>query len=225
MTFADILAKYEEYKIKYGADASKYISELFAEMKPLHKEFKGALIDHEQSWKSFLGGILENLLQAIIQDEIRSLGLEIIRGNKLEKTLEKNLSDDLIELKRNLLVEFGEFGYQFPDADMILYFPESQKVFAIISIKTSLRERIAQTGYWKIKLTLSNKTKHIRVFFMTTDKDKVFTKVGNNKPRAIAEFDTDGCYVFTTETIRESAKVKTFDKFIDDLREMLKNAK
>ena len=56
-------------------------------------------------------------------------------------------------VKRNLLVDYGEFGAHLPDVDIVIYEPETCKVIAVISSKVTLRERIAQTGYWKIKLS------------------------------------------------------------------------
>jgi len=40
-----------------------------------------------------------------------------------------------------------------------------------ISSKVTLRERIAQTGYWKFKLFQNDVTKHIKVYFITPDED------------------------------------------------------
>lgn len=42
------------------------------------------------------------------------------------------------------------------------------------------------------------------------------------KGRAIVEMDTDGCYVLSERNIQESEKVKTFDKFMDDLKKLIK---
>jgi type II restriction enzyme len=42
------------------------------------------------------------------------------------------------------------------------------------------------------------------------------------KGRAIVEIDTDGCYVLSETNIEESDKVKMFDKFIPDLKRLMK---
>jgi len=44
------------------------------------------------------------------------------------------------------------------------------------------------------------------------------------KGRAIVELDTDGSYVMSEKTVEESEKVKMFDKFIQDLKNLLKNS-
>ena len=41
------------------------------------------------------------------------------------------------------------------------------------------------------------------------------------EPRAIAEIDLDGTYVLTTEPFEESDKVKLFEHFIEDLKQVI----
>ena len=149
--------------------------------------------------------------------------MEVVNGNTLERTNESNLSEELGQIKRNLLIDYGQFGYHLPDVDIIIYDPETKKVIAVLSSKVTLRERIAQTGYWKIKLQNQGLTKHIKVYFVTPDEDGTLTiKDPAKKGRAIVEIDTDGSYVLSETDIKESDKVKMFDKFIDDLKELLK---
>ncbi len=120
------------------------------------------------------------------------------------------------------MIDYGEFGSHLPDVDIIIYNPKTSKVVAVLSSKVTLRERIAQTGYWKIKLASDEATKHIRVYFVTPDEDGTLTiKSPAKKGRAIVEMDTDGSYVLSETDIEESDKVKMFDKFIDNLKKML----
>jgi type II restriction enzyme len=122
-------------------------------------------------------------------------------------------------------VDYGPgFGSHLPDVDIIIYHPKTCKVLAVLSSKVTLRERIAQTGYWKIKLSKDKVTQHIKVFFVTPDEDETLTmRIPAKKGRAIVEVDTDGSYVMSEKAVEESAKVKMFDKFIHDLKELLKN--
>ena len=145
-----------------------------------------------------------------------------VHGNTLERTNAENLSKRLGKVKRNLLVDFREFGYYLPDVDLIIYKPDTSEIVAVLSSKVTLRERIAQTGYWKIKLASDEATKHIKVYFVTPDEDGTLTiKKPAKKGRAIVETDTDGSYVLSETDIEESDKVKMFDKFIDDLKKLL----
>jgi len=221
-TINNLYLIYDKYKKKYNKNAYKYVSQVFIEAKPLHKKsFTGN--DHEQSWRAFKGKNLEKLIVHIIESEVKDLGLKIVDGNKLERTNETNLSEELSNIKRNLLIDYGEFGYHLPDADIIIYKPKSFKVIAILSSKVTLRERIAQSGYWKLKLSSQKLTKDIQVYFITPDEDgTLITKNPAKKGRAIVEVDLDGSYVLSEINIEESNKVKPFDKFIDDLKKILK---
>jgi len=226
MKFEDLIKLYEEKKKRYSDEAYKHISELLREAKELHKKdwLKNPTPnrDHEQLWRAFKGKNFEKLIMYIIKDEVENLGLKVIDGNTLERTNSKNLSKELSQVKRNLLVDYGEFGAHLPDVDIIIYHPKSLRIIAVISSKITLRERIAQTGYWKLKLLQDEVTKHIKVFFITPDEDGTLrTKIPAKKGRAIVEVDTDGSYVMSEEEIEESNKVKLFDKFIEDLKKLM----
>ena len=226
MKFEDLKKLYLSMKDKLGTEAYKHISELLEEAKKIHKQDwlrnPTAGGDHEQSWRAFKGKNLEKLIEYIITAEVEELGLKVINGNKLERT--KKLPKELSQVKRNLAIDYGEFGLHLPDVDIIFYQPETCKVLAVISSKVTLRERIAQTGYWKLKLLQDNATKHIRVYFVTPDQDGTLTsKEPAKKGRAIVEVDLDGSYVLTEERIEESDKVKLFEHFIEDLKGLLKN--
>jgi type II restriction enzyme len=233
MESQDLIKLYDKMKTDYGGDTYKYVSELLDKAKEMHKKDfeksktakrareKGRIPDPEQSWRAFKGKNLEKLIMHIIEDEVSGLGLKIINGNALERTNNNNLSKELSMVKRHLLVDYGEFGSHLPDVDMVIYKPDTQKVIAVLSSKVTLRERIAQTGYWKIKLASDNATKHIKVFFVTTDEDGTLTqKKPAKKGRAIVETDTDGSYILTKIKVEESNKVKLLDKFIDDLAKL-----
>lgn len=226
MKIDDLIQLYEEKRKIYGADVYKHISELFDEAKKLHHKdwmkHPTTMNDHEQSWRAWKGKNLEKLVLHMLRKEIELLGLRIVAGNKLERTSGQNLPKELSQIKRNLLVDFGEFGSHLPDVDIVVYDPKTLRVLAVISSKVTLRERIAQTGYWKIKLSRDEVTKHIKVFFITPDEDNTLSvKKPAKKGRAIVEVDTDGSYVMSQNLVEESNKVRMFDKFIDDLKKLM----
>lgn len=236
MTIKELIKRYEEKREVYGSSAFKHISSLLRDAKEVHKKSflqskraqeaikNGRTPDHEQSWRAFKGKNLEKLIEYIIKDEVKSLGLQVVNGNTLERTLSRNLSKELSAVKRNLLIDYGEFGSHLPDVDIIVYHPSTSKVFAVLSTKVTLRERIAQTGYWKIKLASDQATAHIKVYFITPDEDGTLTtKNPAKKGRAIVEIDSDGCYVLSETEVEESAKVKNFGQFIKDLKKSLNN--
>jgi len=226
MKFEDLKKLYLEKKKVFGIETYKHISELLNEAKQTHKtdweKNPTRNGDHEQSWRAFKGKNLEKLVQYILTDEVEELGLRVVNGNKLERSA--NLPRDLSQVKRNLAIDYKEFGLHLPDVDIVIYNPENCNVIAVISSKVTLRERIAQTGYWKLKLVQDEATKHIKVFFITPDEDGTLTcKNPPKKGRAIVEVDLDGSYVLTDETIEESKKVKLFSHFIEDLTQLIKN--
>lgn len=225
MNFEDLVNLYKIKKEQFGQDTYKHISEILDEAKEIHRKDweknptpRG---DYEQSWRAFKGKNFEKLIQYIIQDEVEDLGLKVVNGNILERKC--NLSDELSRVKRNLSIDYGQFGLHLPDVDIVIYSPINYDILAIISSKVTLRERIAQTGYWKLKLKDDVTTKDIKVYFVTLDEDKTLSELKPaKKGRAIVETDLDGSYILTQEYIVESEKVKLFEHFIEDLKRLLK---
>jgi type II restriction enzyme len=227
MTYQDVINLYENYRRIYKENAYKYISKILQEVKQIHYQdfLKNPTPknDHEQSWKPFKGHALERLIAHILKEKIEEMGLRLINGKKVDRTEPKNLSVELQTVKRNLSIDFGKFGFHIPDVDLIVYNPIDFEVIAVVSSKSSMRERIAQSAYWKLKMKNYSLTKHIRVFLASPDEDGNFTAVkGMNKSRTIVEADLDGAYIMSEISIKESGKVKTFDKFIDDLKGLIK---
>ena len=226
MKFEDLKNLYLKKKKQFGTNAYKHTSELLQEAKELHKQdwlkHPTPAGDHEQSWRAFKGKNLEKLILFMIEVDIRDLGLRVINGNHLERTLPRNLSYEESQVKRRLCIDFGEFGLHLPDVDLIIYNPNTFDILAVLSSKVTLRERIAQTGYWKLKLLQDKATKHIKVYFITPDEDKTLKiRKPAKKGRAIVEVDLDGSYVLTEEKIEEDGKVKLFEHFVEDLKRLL----
>lgn len=224
MDFEDLKALYERKRQQFGEQTYRRVSKLLTEAKELHKRDweknpteRG---DHEQSWRAFKGKNLEKLVQYMIASEVADLGLRVVSGNILERTT--SLSRELSLVKRNVAVNYGELGMHLPDVDIVIYEPNTLRVVAVVSSKVTLRERIAQTSYWKLKLAADEVTRHIRVYFVTPDEDGTLTaRRPVKKGRAIVEVHTDGAYVMSEVAIEESDKVKTFDKFIEDLKRLV----
>jgi type II restriction enzyme len=230
MDIKDLIKLYEEKRKVYGKETYKHISDLLSEAKRIHHEdwLRNPTRDrdHEQSWRAFKGKNYEKLILHILEKEVENLGLKIVNGNTLERSLGKNLPMKLNLIRRNLLVDYGEFGSHLPDVDLIIYQPDDCRIIAVISSKITLRERIAQTGYWKIKLSDDDVTKHIKVFFITPDEDETLSvKKPTKKGRAIVEVDTDGAYVMSDSSVQESTRVRMFEKFIPDLEQLMKSRK
>jgi len=228
MDIEELKELYAVKQQKYGVDAYRHISELLNEAKTIHKEAwekdhpNG---NHGQSWNTIKGNCLELLICHIIAEQIQSLGLKIIEGRELIKQTIK-LTNELQQVKQNLLIDYDKFGKHLPDADLIIYNPENYKDIIIVSIKSTMRDRVAQTGYWKLKLMQNPLTEKTLVYFITLDEDGDLNRTKSyRKPRAIIEVDTDSCYVLTKETIKISDNIKTFDGFINDVEIWLSERK
>ena len=107
-----------------------------------------------------------------------------------------------------------------PDVDLVIIDPADGFVLAAISVKITLQERIVLTENWKIKLLKSPTTKDIKMYFVTLDEDGTLTTQSNpaKKGRVMVEEGTDGSYILSEAMIKESERVKMFDKFISDLK-------
>lgn len=212
----------DEIKKKVKERGIYSLSEILSEIKQKYTAeiSKFGVKDSEQSWKSFKESILEKVIIESLIEEIEKIGFKVIKGNELDKE-DSKLDECLAKVKRNLVVDYGEFGMHLPDVDVVIFSPENCTPVAIISSKTTLRERVAQTGYWFLKLKGSKITKNIKVFFITLDEDgDLIVKYPAKKGRAIAEVDTDGTFVITNKMIEESDKVKKFERFLDEIKKL-----
>lgn len=204
---------YVEKRKQYGDEAYLHISDIFKEIEEDYaKEYissgKG-MGDAGQSWRAWKGKNFERLIQFIVENEVVAIGLKAIRGETLERRRKLSYHEDI--LRRSVSVRLGEGNY-VPDCDLIIFDPKTLNVVAIVSCKITLRERIAQSGYWSLKLKESEVTKNIKAYFVTTDEDGTLIQDRPmKKGRAICETDLDGTYAL--REINESNKVKSFGKF------------
>lgn len=135
-------------------------------------------------------------------------------------------------LHQKLSIRYGPKERVLPDTDMAIvdFYPFDQGksvIVAIISCKTSLRERIAQACYWTLKLCSSDATRHVKVFLATSDNVKDFSLKQNgqrSRDRIIAEWELDGVYILRGDFKQEweSDKIKHYEKIFDEWFKFLK---
>jgi len=172
-----------------------------------------------RNWRASNGSTFRERILRMIDAPIELLGLKAIEISKLKN---RQRIPQLSTVKRNAVIDYGEFGMQLPNTDIIVYRPENSHIIATISSKISAKESIAQTGYWKSKFLENKNTAHIKVYLITTDTKKDLTKVEPaKKSRVLAEVELDSTYVLTTEALEESDKVKLFEHFIADLKKLI----
>ena len=194
-------------KKKKNKENYDFVRELFFEIKEKYqKDARKRGKNPNQSWNSWSGHNLQKLLTFIIKDFIGNFSenIGVTDDNELSR---KKLSHELEKVRRNVEVFYDKYSV-IPDADIIIYDKKNYSVKLIISCKASLRERVAQAAYWKLKLKANNVTKNIKLILVSTDNDKIFTYKDKNitKSRIIAEYELDGSYIF--RDIEESKKVK-----------------
>ncbi len=178
-----------------------------------------------QSWRTYIGNHLQNLLFEILSSYFSSRyeNIRVIKDTALKG---KNLSRELDLVKRMLLIHYGNYSF-LPDADIILYRKDGGRVsiLCIVSVKNSFRERGFETTYWKLKLSENVNTSHIKVFLATPDKDNeisyIKSKTGIRKMRVILEYELDGIYMLKKD-FEKNQKIKEFEKIFEDIEKLIK---
>ncbi len=220
MDFETFRALYDQ-ELAYNPKAYENISAILEKAEELfvrEKQDSGYRGDIGQAWRSWIGHNFEKLALHILSKLIDEAGLQLklIQGSILER---QQTDVQLSQVKRNILVDFGEFGCFMPDADIVIYDPSDSSVKAIISCKISLRERIAQTGYWKLRLRSCPITQHIRMFFITPDRDRIIIKEGINKSKAILLHELDAAYILR-ENLVEQYNLRKLEWIKEDLHSL-----
>ena len=169
----------------------------------------------EQSWRVVKGGGLERVIAFILRQQLEELDLDLVPVKEAGKLLE---------------IDFGPYGSHKPDVDLIVYQQGLNRVLAILSIKTSLRERATQTAYWRTKIRNDPRTQNVRVFLVTPNSDDILRNNRlPNKQRAILETDIDATYIVNTaEWTLENylykgkpSRIRLIADLANDLRELM----
>ena len=226
--FSDILLPIlDKYLIRYGqVEIHKYFFEMLDETKGIFQKKYNDM--NGQKWRNESGTMLELLVIHFLHKEIMELGYDITTDDEINSCD----SGILEKVGHNIVLKYGKY-FILPDSDIVIYNPRTSEVKAIISCKSSVRERFAQTLYWKVKLSTNERTKNIKMYFITVDKEYNTKKTGfqkpsldirgnrePTKPRILLEYEMDGVYV-TRDMKNETNKVKMFDKFIGDFRRLI----
>ena len=200
--------------IELGGVHYELIPRLLETAREKHRDGFDPEKDFEQSWRSVKGRGLEKVIAYILEHQLEAMGLELA-----------NLSEvgDLLKL------DFGEYGQHYPDADLAVYQRSRRRVLAILSIKTSLRERATQTAYWRNKMRDFYKTRNVKVFLLTPNSDDILrSNRAPNKQRAILETDIDATYIVNTARVSldnyryedKESRLRLINELANDLREL-----
>jgi len=138
----------------------------------------------DQAWRSCKGyfyeyAVCRALDEILSSDPLLSQKIDIVHGLKLE---------DNLNLRGQVVIK--NWSDILPDVDFVIVNKSCNKAMAVMSCKTSLRERITETAFWSKEL----RPKGIEIIFVTTDKDEEITSSDINRYAVMHVFD---CTVIT----------------------------
>lgn len=238
MKFTDVKEKFLEFEKECSGNSFVKIDDFLSNLKhkylnekTIELEKKGILRDSahnkaRQSWKTFVGNCLERLVHFWVKRFCEEYEVSLVTDRQLKS---KSLSEEYDLVRRMLEIHFNEYSL-LPDADIVVYNynkPNRKvKIFCILSVKNSFRERFTETPYWKLKLKDNKNTKHIKVFMITPDKDNEMSFIksrGPRKARIVMEYELDGIYM-AKERFDSSDKIKEIEQLFVDLKKLIKTS-
>lgn len=176
-----------------------------------------------KNWRAAKGDTFQERIQQIITDPIEKLGMKVVTRHKLEDS--STFSQELEDVKRHLTIDYTVFNSYLPDIDLVIYTSENSRITAVIACAVNLKDRVFGIVYWKRKLRTDKNRGSIKFYLITADIDETLKIIDlPKKKRVIAEAKLDGTYILTTEPLEESDKVKLFEHFIDDLKQVIEES-
>ena len=175
-----------------------------------------------KSWRASNRDTFQDRIRHVITDPIEKLGMKVVTRYELVK--DSILPEELERVKRHLAVDYGEFNAYLPHINLIIYTPKNAHIIAVIVCEVNLKkQRIFDMAYWKLKLQADKDSATIKYYLVTTDIDETLksSDLSQQIGRSIIETDLDGTYVLTVKELEESNKVKLFEHFIEDLRQVI----
>lgn len=171
-------------------------------------------------WHAAKGDTFRERVRYLISAPIETLKMKVISLHELENS--SPLSEELESIKRQLMIDYGQFDARLPNIDLVIYTSEGSRVVAVISCPVKLKDRVIEDAYWRGKLHEDTNKTAIKFYLITPDID--LTLRGENvrkKRRPIAETEFDGTYVLKVGELIETDKVKRFEHFIGDLEQVI----
>jgi len=174
----------------------------------------------DQAWKNCKGQLYEKAVYKALEEIIKS---------------DEDLNNKFLVIRNPKEVHKKQIAIHnwseiYPDADILIVERASNRVKVVISCKTSLRERLTETAFWKRELEFSN-IRDVKIIFITTNKDNELEKEQN---RYIVHHVLDGVVITDKQKYEELIKeyqvkykgkqlneLLSKIKFIDDFRHLL----
>jgi len=130
-------------------------------LRPLLNPYYSNQRSRDQAWKNCKGELYEYAVFKCIES--------VISSDQALKTRFSALLGLSVQYRNQIAIR--NWCDIYPDADILIVDNQDRKGKAIISCKTSLRERLTETAFWKRELERSQDTRDVKVIFITTDKD------------------------------------------------------
>lgn len=118
----------------------------------------------DQAWKSCKGEVYEYAI-------FKLLDKMITQDSRLSSNLKVEKGDDIIK-RFPQKISIRNWREIFPDIDLVILDRKEDEILAILSCKTSLRERLTETAFWRRELQRFEHLAKIKCIFITTDKDE-----------------------------------------------------
>ncbi len=175
-----------------------------------------------RSWRASDADTFQDRIRHVITDPIEKLGMKVVTRYELVK--DSILSGELERVKRHLAIDYGEFNAYLPHVNLVIYTPGNAHIIAVIVCEVNLeKQRIFDMAYWKLKLQADEDSATIKYYLVTADIDETLksSDLSQQIGRSIIETDLDGTYVLTAEPFEENDKVKLFEHFIEDIKQVI----
>lgn len=153
----------------------------------------------EQSWRSKSGDFLEIFVKESVNQELEEINIS------LEKEIPKSI-------KEQLYLNFNG-SKKLPDLDLVVH--KNDQPMAIISCKTTTRERVSQTLFWK--LALEKKDIDVNFYLVTTDSDDELSP--GRKWRPILEEIMDGTFM-VKQDFESSRAILPYPQLIKEIKNL-----
>ncbi|MDE0425914.1 MAG: BsaWI family type II restriction enzyme [Candidatus Poribacteria bacterium] len=213
-----VIYQLEEY---YGESALWGDLESAVAIESLEASLTGEL---GETWSASEGTTFQERIRDTITEPIENLGLKAVLCYDLRNS--STLSEELEGVKRNLAIDYRESDAYLPHIDLVVYSPRNSRIIALIVCKVNVERQIFDIAYWKLKLQTNENSAAIKYYLITTDIDKTLKSMDlpHIHHRAIIETEIDSTYVLTAKPFAENGKVKLFEHFIDDLKQVIKES-
>ena len=176
-----------------------------------------------ENWRTSKAPTFRERIQHIITNPIEKLGMKVVTRRELEDN--STFSEELEGVKRHLTIDYTEFNSYLPDIDLVIYTPGNSRITAVVACAVNLKNRVFDIAYWRHKLQAEKNRASIKFYLITADIDETLKIIDLlSKSRVIAEAELDGTYVLTAEALEESDKVKLFERFIEDFKQVIEGS-